>query len=260
MSLMQDTLPFAPTLQLRHATLVTFDDSHDMLLDYASYQVGLHKLEEAIETLERGEPYSGLHLGSKFAAVTSWVAPTRRDTAQSTQPALGSGRGEAALPVVHAFAGLVTLYRGPPILEKRPSEVAKGAGEIGRGAGKRGPTKRCNTATALGINRDLEEFTKSIPPSHKLSVGDSAADSHRVVDPFGCLLLKQRRLLKKRDELISQVQALPGFDNFLTPPPFDTLRSAALSGPVIIINHCGWRSDILILLHNTSPSLISTPV
>jgi CHAT domain-containing protein len=42
-------------------------------------------------------------------------------------------------------------------------------------------------------------------------------------------------------------------------PPFDTLRSAASSGPVIIINHSRWRSDILILLHDMPPSLISTP-
>ena len=45
----------------------------------------------------------------------------------------------------------------------------------------------------------------------------------------------------------------------MTPPAFDTLRSAASSGPVIIINHSEWRSDIIILLHNASPSLILTP-
>jgi CHAT domain-containing protein len=65
--------------------------------------------------------------------------------------------------------------------------------------------------------------------------------------------------LKERDKLISQIRALPGFDRFLMSPPFDTLRSAASSGPVIIINHSKFRSDILILLHNASPSLIPTP-
>lgn len=42
-------------------------------------------------------------------------------------------------------------------------------------------------------------------------------------------------------------------------PRLDTLRTAASSGPVVIINHTIWRSDILILLHNTSPPLIPTP-
>ena len=109
------------------------------------------------------------------------------------------------------------------------------------------------------VNRDLEELTKSVPPSHKLSVDDGAADGLMAVDPFGRLVLERRGLLNERAKLISQIQALPGFDSFLTSPPFDTLRSAASSGPVIIINHSIWRSDIFILLHNMPPSLITTP-
>src|SRR6266702_163853 len=54
-SLMQDNLLFAPTLQLQHATLARSDGvSHRMPLDYASYQVELGQIDEAIETLERG--------------------------------------------------------------------------------------------------------------------------------------------------------------------------------------------------------------
>ena len=109
------------------------------------------------------------------------------------------------------------------------------------------------------VNRDLEELTKSVPPSHKLSIDDGADDDLRAVDPFGRLVLKQRGLLKERDKLVSKIQALPDFDGFLTSPTFETLRSAASSGPVIIINHSVWRSDILILLHNMSPSLVPTP-
>jgi hypothetical protein len=108
-------------------------------------------------------------------------------------------------------------------------------------------------------SQDLEELTKSVPPSHELRVDDVVAHDVRAGDKFGRLLLRQRGLLKERDKLISQIRTLPGFDRFLTPPSFDTLRSSASSGPVIIINHSKPRSDILILLHNTSPSLIPTP-
>ncbi|KAN0140686.1 CHAT domain containing protein [Lactarius tabidus] len=111
----------------------------------------------------------------------------------------------------------------------------------------------------VAVNRELEELTKSIPPSHQLSMDDAVADDFRAGDQFGRFLLRQRGLLKERDNLISQIRSLPGFDHFLTSPPFDALRSAASSGPVIIINHSKPRSDILILLHNTSPSLIPTP-
>ena len=109
------------------------------------------------------------------------------------------------------------------------------------------------------VNQDLEELTKSIPPTHRLSMGGGVPDGLTAVDPFGRLLLKQCRLSKERDRLISQIKALPGFDSFPKSPSYDMLRSAASSGPVIIINHSFWRSDILILLPNTSPSHIPTP-
>jgi hypothetical protein len=131
---MQDTLLFAPTLQLQHATLATSEDSHRMPLDYASYQVDLHQLEEAIETLERGRALLWSEMRHLRASV---------DQLLQADPQLG-----------HKFAA---------------------------------------------VNRDLEELTKSIPPSHKLSVDDGAADDLRAVDPFGRLLLKQRSLLKERD-------------------------------------------------------------
>ena len=111
------------------------------------------------------------------------------------------------------------------------------------------------------VNRDLEELTKSVPPSHKLgtTTNDGASDDLRAADPFGRLVLKQRGLLMERAKLISQIKALHSFDSFLESPSFDILQSTASSGPVIIINHSQWRSDILVLLHNMSPSLIPTP-
>ncbi|KAI9445638.1 CHAT domain-containing protein [Lactarius psammicola] len=193
-SLMRDTLLFAPTLQLQHATLATSHRTHSMPLDYASYQVDLHQLKEAVETLERGRAL----LWSEMRHLRISV-----DRLLEADPQLG-----------HNFAA---------------------------------------------VNQDLEELTKSIPLSHGLNMDDGGADDLRAVDPFGRLLLKQRGLLKERDNLISRIRVLPGFNSFLTSPSFDTLRSAASSGPVIIINYSEWRSDILILLHNTSPSLIPTP-
>ncbi|KAH9057059.1 CHAT domain-containing protein [Lactarius deliciosus] len=181
-------------LSLQHATLATYDLSHNVPLDYASYQIDIRQLEEAIVTLERGRALLWSEMRRFRASI---------EQLQQAHPQLA-----------HKFAL---------------------------------------------INRDLEKLTKSIPPSHKLSVDDGATDDARAVDEFGRLLLKQRRLLKERDDLVSQIQALPGFNSFLTYLSFDTLRSAASSGPVVIINHSKWRSDILILFQNTSPSLISTP-
>jgi hypothetical protein len=190
LSMKQDTVLFSPTLQLQHATLAGDDITQTLSLDYASYRVDQHQLEEAIEVLERGR-----------ALLWSEMRHLRVPIDQ-LHPDLG-----------HRFAA---------------------------------------------VNRDLEKLTKSIPPSHQLSMDGAAPGGLRAVDKFGRLVLKQRGLLKERDELISQIQALPGFDSFLKTPSFDTLRSAASSGPVIIINHSVWRSDILIVLHNEPPSFITT--
>ena len=194
LSLMQDTLPFSPTLQLQHNTLATDNKTLGLPLDYASYLVEKNELGEAIEILERGR-----------AVLWSEMRRLRVSIDQ--------------------------LLEVDPDLERQ----------------------------FVAVNRELEELTKSVPPSLTLSVDDTPADNLRAADPFGCLLLKQRGLVKERAQLISQIRSLPGFDTFLETPSFDRLRTAASSGPVIIVNHSTWRSDILILLHDAPPSLISTP-
>src|SRR5579863_10315631 len=78
------------------------------------------------------------------------------------------------------------------------------------------------------------------------------------MEPFGHLVIKQQKLTEERNKLVSQIRTLPGLESFLMVPSFDTLRSVAACGPVIIINHSEWRSDIIILLHNSPPSLIPT--
>ena len=196
LAVIQEALHFAPTLQLQHTALAINGITHSLPLDFASYRIDHHQLEEAIEVLEKGR-----------ALLWSEMRHLRASTDQ--------------------------------LLEADP--------ELGR--------------KFAAVSRDLEELTKSIPPSLKLGIpaDDGASDDLRAADPFGRLVLKRRGLLMERDKLISHIKALPRFDSFLASPSFDKLRSTASSGPVIIINHSKWRSDILVLLHNMPPSLIPTP-
>jgi len=54
-SLMKDSLAFGPTLEMQHYHLVSRRVDYETLpLDYASHQIDLGQLEQAIETLERG--------------------------------------------------------------------------------------------------------------------------------------------------------------------------------------------------------------
>jgi CHAT domain-containing protein len=77
-------------------------------------------------------------------------------------------------------------------------------------------------------------------------------------DPFGRLVVKRQKLVEQRDVLVSQIQGRPGLQGILSAPSFTTLHSAASRGPVIIINHCFWRSDILIIFPKSLPCSIPT--
>ncbi|KAH9980402.1 hypothetical protein BJV74DRAFT_798141 [Russula compacta] len=191
-SLMQQSLSFAPTLAIQHFRLVAMRDEYEKLpLDYASYLVQIGQLKQAIETLERGR---GL-LWSEMRGLRASIDQLRA----------------VNLSLAEKFAA---------------------------------------------VNRDLEALT--ISGSAVVGMQDGQVGGHEGMDPVGRLVVKQRKLVEERDRLISQIRAQPGFDTFLIPPSFDTLRSAATGGPVILINHSKWRSDIIILLSDSPPSLIPT--
>ena len=105
------------------------------------------------------------------------------------------------------------------------------------------------------INHDLEELTLTLAQN---SYDDGGEEDFEGMRPFGRIVVQQRRLLGDRDKLISQIRAHKGLEPFLRPLSFDDLRSAAVRGPVIMINHNRWRSDIIILLRYSPPSLITT--
>jgi CHAT domain-containing protein len=190
MSLFQDSLTFAPTLDKQHSRLVATRSSHTIPLDYASYHIGTGNIKQAIETLERGR---GL-LWSEMRGLRTSVDQIRL-----------------------ADSNLADKFSA--------------------------------------VNQELKTLTLTFSLNNSVD-GNNDLEG---MDPYGYGVVRKQRLLDDRKKLITQIQGLSGFDTFLKPPSFDTLRSAASHGPVVIINHCKWRSDILILLHNSPPSLIPTP-
>ena len=111
------------------------------------------------------------------------------------------------------------------------------------------------------VNRKLKALALSGTLRGDTDVDDGRVRDREVrwMDPFSRIVTKQRELSKERSTLISHIQSLPGLGDFLSPPSFEKLRCAASRGPVIIVNHSKWRSDILILLRDSPPSLIPTP-
>jgi CHAT domain-containing protein len=192
-TLMQDTLIYAPTLEMQHFRLVEMDVRYKKLpLDCASHHIHRGQIEQAVETLERGR---GLLFSEMRGLRTSLDQLRAVDTL-----------------LAEKFAN---------------------------------------------INRELETLTTtSVSPGRPLD--GSGAEGHDEMDLFGHLIKKQRKLTEERERLILHIRTLPGFEQFLIAPAFHTLRSAAARGPVIIVNHNTWRSDIIILVHDSPPSLIPT--
>ena len=109
------------------------------------------------------------------------------------------------------------------------------------------------------INQELDTLTTSILSNGSVATVDGASIDELIGQLSG-LMKRQYELFTKRNALILQIRdQLVGFEDFLLPLPFDTLRSAALHGPVIVINHSKWRSDVIIVLHKDPPSLIPMP-
>jgi hypothetical protein len=79
-------------------------------------------------------------------------------------------------------------------------------------------------------------------------------------DTFAHDLAEKRRLSGKLDKVVLRIQALPGFENFWRPVPFRHLQTAAMGGPVVIINLSEYRSDIIIVRSNHPVVHIPTPI
>lgn len=63
--------------------------------------------------------------------------------------------------------------------------------------------------------------------------------------------IKEQRLLTERwNDMLSMIQGLPNFSNFLKPVPINELKTAAECGPVILLNHAELFIDAIIILPN----------
>ncbi len=70
------------------------------------------------------------------------------------------------------------------------------------------------------------------------------------------LRLKQRKLSDLWDEILRRVRFIPGYEEYLLPPPYAKLQSAADQGPVVIVTGCKARSDALIVTKTGAPVLV----
>ena len=108
------------------------------------------------------------------------------------------------------------------------------------------------------VSQDLAAVNASILVHGAVGSRLDEEEDDGYMDTFSPMLKEKRRILRERQEIVAGIKALPGFESFMEAVPFRVLQDAASRGPIIVINHCRWRCDILIVLHDSPPSLITT--
>jgi hypothetical protein len=76
------------------------------------------------------------------------------------------------------------------------------------------------------------------------------------------LKLKYRsyqRLSAEWNDVVKKIRTVKGFESFLQPTNFQTLRMAAEEGPIIVVNISAKRSDAIIVLFDRPPVLVPLP-
>jgi hypothetical protein len=99
-----------------------------------------------------------------------------------------------------------------------------------------GPANRLRVAS---ISQALEVITTSISAQGSTGSPLYVGQDHHDIEP-------------------QKIQDLSDFRNLMKAIQFRTLQNATSRGPIIIINHCHWRCESLIVFRDSLPSLIPT--
>lgn len=115
---------------------------------------------------------------------------------------------------------------------------------------------------ALSLQSDISQLTKTHPliaskfteitSKLRLVTWDERVDDNSSSNGTPGQI---QRMLVEWNALVTQIQALPGFERFLLLPSFSTLRDTAKDGSIVILNASDIRNDIL-LLRNDHPVVV----
>jgi tetratricopeptide (TPR) repeat protein len=110
----------------------------------------------------------------------------------------------------------------------------------------------CSLATQFEtLSTQLEQLALSF------SSQTNAEESSVMVDN---MIKTQRRLTEEWEEVVEKIRKLGGtLANFLRASPFTALQTAAVEGPIIIVNISIYRSDAIILQSSGPPILVPLP-
>ncbi|THG93792.1 hypothetical protein EW026_g7543 [Hermanssonia centrifuga] len=111
-----------------------------------------------------------------------------------------------------------------------------------------------------GVCQQLEHLNVSSDPNLLGMPLIPTPTPHAVLGlEFDAKVAKNRQLLDDYERIIFEIRRLEGFSSFLQATPFSTLQTAAIEGPVILVNVNKHRSDAIILRATETPLLVPLP-
>ena len=103
---------------------------------------------------------------------------------------------------------------------------------------------------------ELEEISLQL---EQLALSSESGPIDRPRLNLDVQLQKNRILSAEWEQIVRQIRKIDGFHNFLQAVPFPTLQTAAVEGPVILINISEYHSDAIIILIDRPPTLVALP-
>ncbi len=111
------------------------------------------------------------------------------------------------------------------------------------------------------FKRELADELQSVGTQLEELSTKQSGKVHANASTLDYALNTQRQLLERWDELLILVRAVPGFEDFLSPPSFPKLQAAAKDGPIIVLIAPAAQTECtaIIVTETGTPALIPLP-
>lgn len=232
------------------------------------------RLHKAFDFLAKATSHSSASVKSRFTACLEWIARAREYQDSSLIPAYAMSltlltRFLLATPSVelqHKFLRSTSTI--PKTLASDAAAAAVGAGQLATAVefleqGRsmlwsemrnfRPPLEQLREVSPA-LADELRELTSQL--EHQATSFEATSTLNESPVPLETRQKNHRVLSERVDDLLARIRKLEGFADFLRAVPFQTLRTAAAEGPVVVINISQYRSDAIIVHATQDPCVV----
>ena len=256
--------------------------------DISKLDERLHMMTKAFELYEHAADHSPASVKRRFDAAVEWAREAHCRGHPSAVHAYTKslsllGRRLILAPTVESQQNLLATVSKAPALDAASCSIDRGEFksavellEQGRAVlwsklrGYRHPLDKLRTIDKElfdqfeTLSGQLECLAMSVESG--LSASESSESNMEWAEwpssfgpSFKAKMQQHRILSEKWDDVVDRIRQVDGFTDFLRAVPFATLQTAAVEGPIIIVNISEYRSDAIILQDVGNPVIVPLP-